>query len=69
MERNDKRTGESRRGFLKLASLGSVAAGAAALISGEAEASTETYVSSPDNKSTGYRETELVRKAYAAARF
>lgn len=64
MNRQEK-SGESRRDFLRLASLGSVAAGAA-LVTGaeEAEAATAETASG-----TGYRETPHVLKAYEAARF
>ncbi len=65
MEREDKKSGESRRGFLRLAGLGSVAAGAALVTGGEeAEAATAAA-----ETSGGYRETPHVLQAYAAARF
>ena len=55
--------GTNRRGFLKLASLGSVATGAALVIGDEAEAAPV------ETASGGYRETEHVRTYYAHARF
>lgn len=56
-------SGTDRRGFLKLASLGSVATGAALVIGDEAEAA-------PVQTATdGYRETDHVKTYYASARF
>lgn len=54
-----------RRGFFKMVGLGAVA-GAATLASapGGAEASP-----APDGKTSGYRETELVKKYYDLAKF
>jgi hypothetical protein len=53
-----------RRGFLKLAGLGTVASGAA-LVSGSAEAA---RAPTPET-GAGYRETEHVKTYYATARF
>ncbi|MBO0345045.1 twin-arginine translocation signal domain-containing protein [Roseibium limicola] len=55
--------GSDRRGFLKLAGLGTLASGAT-LVAGEAvatEVQSETAV--------GYRETDHVKKVYETARF
>lgn len=55
----------ARRDLLKLASLGGVAAGAAAMTaSRDAEAATD-----PSKNSSGYRETAHVRKYYELAKF
>ncbi|MCV6596872.1 MAG: twin-arginine translocation signal domain-containing protein [Mangrovicoccus sp.] len=56
--------GTDRRGFLKLAGLGSVATGAALVTGERAQAATPE-----PPKTTGYRETAHVRAAYATARF
>ncbi|ESR22862.1 hypothetical protein [Lutibaculum baratangense] len=67
MERQDNKAGESRRGFLRLAGLGSVVAGAT-LVAGKGEA--EAAVAAADGTSgAGYRETEHVRKVYEVSRF
>ena len=54
-----------RRGFLKLAGLGSVAGGAA-IVSGE-KARAES--AGPETGKLGYRETEHVKNFYKSARF
>lgn len=55
----------ARRDLLKLAGLGGVAAGTAAIAaSGEAEAAT-----APPTRNAGYRETAHVRKYYELAKF
>lgn len=55
----------NRRGFLKLASLGSVAAAGAAIVSADdAEAQPAT-----DAPTGGYRETDHVKTYYDLARF
>ncbi len=60
---DDPRQGDpSRREFLKLVGLGSVA-GAATLVTGKPAAADE-----PKPKLPGYRETEHIRKYYETAR-
>jgi hypothetical protein len=59
------RTETDRRGFLKLAGLGTVAGGVA-LVAGEGTAKAATAKSS---KGLGYRETEHVKTFYETARF
>ena len=59
------RTDTDRRGFLKLAGLGTVVGGAA-LVAGEKAAKAATSNSS---KGSAYRETEHVKKFYETARF
>lgn len=54
-----------RRGFLRLAGLGTLAGGAAA-ISGTG---VEAAPSEPEGRAGGYRETDHVRRAYETARF
>lgn len=54
-----------RRGFLRLASLGTVAGGAA-LVTG---ATAETAQAATPERGQGYRETEHVKTYYASARF
>ena len=66
MEREDKRTGASRRGFLRLAGFGSVAAGAA-LVTGNDTA--EAAEAKPGPNAAGYRETPHVKKVYEVSRF
>ncbi len=57
-------TGPDRRGFLKLAGLGTVAGGAA-LVAGD-----KTVEAAESAKSlTGYRETDHVKTYYELARF
>jgi nitrous oxide reductase len=59
-----------RRDFLRLAGLGGVAAGAAALAGGAPEAAAaEAGAAGPRRGGTGYRETEHVRRYYELARF
>ncbi|HET6519329.1 MAG TPA: twin-arginine translocation signal domain-containing protein [Geminicoccaceae bacterium] len=57
-----------RRDFLKLAGLGGVAAGAAALV-GVRRAEATAVEEAPGRGGTGYRETEHVRRYYELARF
>ena len=65
MTKEQKDGTAKRREFLKLAGLGTLSgAAAAAFGSPAAEAKTE-----PAGRTTGYRETEHVRKAYELARF
>ncbi len=60
-------TGAARREFLKLAGLGTVAAGAATALAGrDAEAAAPV---SSDQNAAGYQETELVQRYYELARF
>lgn len=53
-----------RRGFLKLAGLGTVAGGAAVVTGGKVEAAEPV-----DTSSKGYRLTDHVKRVYEAARF
>ena len=55
---------ESRRNFLKLASVGTLAAGAAAVAGEPAEAA-----DAESDATDGYRETKHVKTYYALARF
>ena len=55
---------ESRRAFLKMASVGSIAAGAAAVAGGTAQAA-----DADEAGGDGYRETTHVKTYYALARF
>lgn len=59
------KAGTDRRGFLKLAGLGSVAGGAAIVTGKQAKAET---AASP-GKGAGYRETDHVKAFYKSARF
>ena len=63
MKDNDKREGTDRRNFLKFASLGTVAGGAA-LVAGSGEAEAAEAVSG-----SGYKETDHVKTVYKLARF
>jgi len=56
----------NRRDFLRLATTGTVAAGTAAVVGGAALAKTEAV---QDPQSSGYRETEHVKKYYETARY
>lgn len=53
-----------RRNFLKLASVGTLVGGAAAVTGASAQASEETSVAS-----SGYRESDHVKKVYELSRF
>lgn len=64
MSEEKKKTGPDRRGFLKLASLGSVAGGVALAAGKPARAE-----AGQAGKGTGYRESEHVRAFYKSARF
>jgi hypothetical protein len=55
----------SRRDFVKMASVGAVGAAAAALAGGAPSAE----AAESNSKDRGYRLTDHVKKAYAAARF
>ena len=57
-----------RRRFLKMAGLGAAVAGAAVGVAGR-QAVAKTPVDGATKPSAGYRETELVRRYYALARF
>lgn len=59
-------TKTNRRDFLKVATTGAVAAGAAAVAGGSAQAAT---AADQGPKGPGYRETEHVKKYYETARF
>lgn len=64
MSEKRKKNGPDRRGFLKLASLGSLA-GSAVLVAGEpSEAET-----AQNGKDAGYRETDHVKAFYKSMRF
>ena len=64
MKKEQETTGAKRRDFLKLAGLGSVGAVAGAAAVAPVQAKEE-----PSARSTGYRETPHVKKAYELARF
>ena len=66
MKKEQQSPKEARRGFLRLASLGAVASGVAA-VTGSAEA--KTAEAGKEIRGRGYRVTEHVRKAYELARF
>ncbi len=57
-----------RRGFLKLASIGTIASGAA-LLTGEAATAKNAAAETSDKGSAGYQETEHVKTFYDSARF
>lgn len=63
--KRDAKAGTDRRGFLKLAGLGSVGAGAAAVVARPENAD----AAKPSETAAGYRETEHVRTFYDTARF
>lgn len=58
----------SRRQFLTIAGLGTLAAGAVVGVAGE-KAEAATPLAGPAQKSGGYQETELVKRYYELARF
>ena len=64
--KKDKAPKSDRRDFLKLAGVGAVAGGAAAL-GGTKKAQAAAAADAPSGG--GYRETEHVRKFYRSARF
>jgi hypothetical protein len=64
MSEEKNKTEPDRRGFLKLASLGSVAGGAALIAGKPVKAEAGQAV-----KGAGYRESEHVRAFYKSARF
>ncbi len=65
MKREGREISKGRRDFLRLAGLGTVAAGTAAVMGGERAAA--ATAGTPSRR--GYRETEQVRKYYELARF
>jgi hypothetical protein len=64
-EDRDEKTVAGRRGFMKLATLGTVLGGAAIAVGGKARAE----VSPADKKGKGYRETPHVKTYYDLSRF
>ena len=62
--KKEKILGNDRREFLKLAGVGAVAGGAAAL-----GANKKAKADAAEVTSSGYRETDHVRKFYRTARF
>ena len=64
MRKDKSGTKAGRRDFLKLASVGAVAAGVAGVAGREAAAESET-----ETKGAGYRLTHHVKKVYELARF
>ncbi len=64
MSKTETDTGTDRRGFLKLAGLGTVAGGAALVAGDKAVEAAESAKSQ-----TGYRETDHVKAYYERARF
>lgn len=65
-EPNEPERGEGRRGFLKLAGVGTLSGATAAIVgAGHAEASELT----PGPNSAGYRETAHVKKVYDLSKF
>ena len=66
MKKDQNSSIEARRSFLKLASVGAVASGVAAVAGSEKAEASETGA---ETASRGYRATEHVRKVYDLARF
>ena len=64
VDRSEKKRVEDRRDFLKLASLGTLAGGAALATGSAAQAAV-----AEEATGSGYRETEHVRKFYELAKF
>ena len=64
MRKDTNKTKPGRRDFLKLASIGAVAAGVAGVTGPEAKAEAEA-----EAKGSGYRLTHHVKKVYELARF
>ena len=64
VDRSEKKRVEDRRDFLKLASLGTLAGGAALATGSAAQAAV-----AEEDTGSGYRETEHVRKFYELAKF
>lgn len=63
----ERASGQGRRGFLKLASLGAVASSVTAVAGAGTAAAAEALPSGTTG--SGYRETPHVRKVYELARF
>ncbi len=69
VEENQKASvSHDRRGFLKLASIGTVASGAA-LLSGQTASAKDASVEASADDNAGYKETKHVKTFYASARF
>ena len=66
-ESHTETVSHDRRGFLKLASTGTVASGAA-LLSGQTATAKDVAVENSTDDA-GYKETEHVKTFYASARF
>lgn len=66
MPERPKKDKADRRDFLKMASLGTIAAGATVLSSGNKLQAAEPEM---DENKTGYQETEHVKAFYKSARF
>lgn len=66
MPERPKKDKADRRDFLKMASLGTIAAGATVLSSGNKLQAAEPET---DQSKTGYQETEHVKAFYKSARF
>ncbi len=66
MPERPKKDKADRRDFLKMASLGTIAAGATVLSSGDKLQAAEPEM---DENKTGYQETEHVKAFYKSARF
>jgi hypothetical protein len=66
MPERHKKDKADRRDFLKMASLGTIAAGTAVLSSSD---KLQAAVPDTDENKTGYQETEHVKAFYKSARF
>jgi len=66
MPERPKKDKANRRDFLKMASVGTIAAGATVLSSGDKLQAAEPEM---DENKTGYQETEHVKAFYKSARF
>ena len=66
MPERPKKDKADRRDFLKMASVGTIAAGATVLSSGDKLQAAEPEM---DENKTGYQETEHVKAFYKSARF
>lgn len=66
MPERPKKDKADRRDFLKMASVGTIAAGATVLSSGDKLQAAEPEM---DENKTGYQETEHVKAFYNSARF
>jgi len=63
-----EKTTTDRRSFLKLASVGAASVGAASVVATAGAQSVSADEKQPDN-TTGYTETDHVKKVYELARF